>query len=219
MTDSPTSPLYYKFNFYHVPTDFEYVGVRTNLGHGWSIDNKTYTMRYYNDQHFNGTTIEDAINEIRATGSPSLKPLMSWNGDIALEYYPNRDSIFAATIYFKEFGGGFMPFVTNEEFVIGGQTVSVPVIQTTNSPDKSQLWGVEVTIANRFSWLPKPLDGFGGKVSYNKVDIAAGLWPYNGAAAPSGRLIQKISDQWQYCANRPPSTGPAMLEVAKTAAK
>jgi TonB-dependent receptor len=118
----------------------------------------------------NGTSIEDAISEIRATGSPGLKPLMSWNGDIALEYYPDRDSIFAATIYFKEFGGGFMPFVTDEDFVIDGQTVSVPVIRTINSPDKSQLWGVEVTVANRFSWLPKPLDGFGGKLSYNFAD-------------------------------------------------
>ena len=56
MTDDPTSPLYYKFNFYHVPTHFEYVGVKTNLGHGWSIDDKTYTMRYYNKQNFNGLT-------------------------------------------------------------------------------------------------------------------------------------------------------------------
>ncbi|HXI27427.1 MAG TPA: TonB-dependent receptor, partial [Vicinamibacterales bacterium] len=37
MTDSPTSPLYYKFNFYHIPTDFEYVGYRTLFGNGWSI--------------------------------------------------------------------------------------------------------------------------------------------------------------------------------------
>lgn len=117
-----------------------------------------------------GTTIADAIGEIRANGSPALKPLMSWNGDIALEYYPNRDSIFAATLYFKEFSGGFIPFVTNENFTIGGQNVSVPVIQTANSDRKSRLWGIEVTLANRFSWLPKPLDGFGGKISYNYAD-------------------------------------------------
>lgn len=117
-----------------------------------------------------GSTIEEAIDEIRANGSPRLKPLMSWNGDLALEYYPNRDSIFAATLYFKEFSGGFMPFVTDETFNIGGQDVSVPVIQTTNSPDKSQLWGIEITLANRFSWLPAPFDGLGGKVSYNYAD-------------------------------------------------
>ena len=56
MVDDPTSPLNYKFNFYSVPTNFEYFGVKTNLGHGWSIDDKTYTMRYYNKQNFNGVT-------------------------------------------------------------------------------------------------------------------------------------------------------------------
>lgn len=118
----------------------------------------------------NGTTIEEAISEIRANGSPALKPLMSWNGDLALEYYPNRDSLFSATLYFKEFSGGFMPIQADEQFTIGGQQVTVPVTQTANSPDKSRLWGVEITLANRFSWLPKPLDGFGGKVSYNYAD-------------------------------------------------
>ena len=38
MTDDPSSPLYYKFNFYSIPTDFEYVGIRTLVGKGWSID-------------------------------------------------------------------------------------------------------------------------------------------------------------------------------------
>ena len=55
MTDDPTSPLYYKFDFYHIPTHFEYTRDQADLGRGWSIDNKTYTMRYYNKQNFNST--------------------------------------------------------------------------------------------------------------------------------------------------------------------
>jgi iron complex outermembrane receptor protein len=64
MTDDPTSPLNYKFNFYHIPTHFEYAAVKANLGHGWSIDNKTYTMRYYNKQNYNSPT---AISATSAT--------------------------------------------------------------------------------------------------------------------------------------------------------
>jgi iron complex outermembrane receptor protein len=56
LTNDPTSALYYKFDFYRVPTNFEYVGVRSVLGNGWTIDNKTYTMRYHNQQNFNSTT-------------------------------------------------------------------------------------------------------------------------------------------------------------------
>jgi iron complex outermembrane receptor protein len=52
----PASPLYYEFNFYDIPTNFEYVGIRSDLGNGWSIDDKVYAMAYHNQQNFNSTT-------------------------------------------------------------------------------------------------------------------------------------------------------------------
>src|SRR5262252_5130051 len=56
MSGDSSSPLYYKFNFYSIPTHFEYLGVKTTLGGGWTIDDKVYTMRYYNKQNYNGVT-------------------------------------------------------------------------------------------------------------------------------------------------------------------
>jgi iron complex outermembrane receptor protein len=62
-----------------VPTDFEYVGLRTNLGGGWSMDDKAYSMSYYNHQQFNGTTTisatsaTDKLNSYRKYGN--LLPL------------------------------------------------------------------------------------------------------------------------------------------------
>jgi len=64
MTNDPSSPLYYGYNFYHVPTDFEYAGARGDLGHGWTYDDKVYTYSYYNHQNFNGLT---AVNATSAT--------------------------------------------------------------------------------------------------------------------------------------------------------
>ncbi len=116
------------------------------------------------------TSIEDAIRNITANGSPRLKPLMSWNGDLSLEWYPNKDSLLSATVYYKQFTGGFQPVVFNEDFTIDGQSVSIPVTQTRNSPEKSRIYGLELTAATRFSFLPKPLDGLGAKVSYNYAD-------------------------------------------------
>ncbi|HWV59222.1 MAG TPA: TonB-dependent receptor [Sphingopyxis sp.] len=116
------------------------------------------------------TSVEEAIGNVRANGSPRLKPLMSWNADAAIEWYPNKDSLLSATVYYKQFNGGFQPVVFDEEFVIDGQAVTVPVTQTRNSPDKSRIYGLELTAATRFSFLPKPLDGLGAKVSYNYAD-------------------------------------------------
>jgi iron complex outermembrane recepter protein len=75
MTDDPNSPLFYKFNFYKIPTDFEYVGYRTLVGNGWAIDDKAYTMRYYNKQNYNGltaisaTSATDKLNSYRKWGN------------------------------------------------------------------------------------------------------------------------------------------------------
>lgn len=115
-------------------------------------------------------SIEEAIRNITANGSPRLEPLMSWNADAAIEYYPNKDSLLSATVYYKKFTGGFQPVVYDEQFTIDGETVTVPVVQTRNSPDKSRIYGLELTAATRFSFLPKPLDGLGAKVSYNYAD-------------------------------------------------
>ena len=62
MTGDPASPLYYGYNFYAIPTNFEYIGVRSTLGSGWSFDEKAYTMRYYNKQNFNGLTTISATS-------------------------------------------------------------------------------------------------------------------------------------------------------------
>ena len=93
MVNDPNSPLYYKFNFYHVPTHFEYVGFKTNLGHGWSIDDKTYTMRYYNDQHFNGTT---AITATSAT--EKLNSYWKW-GNILPVSHLSKTGIFRTGLW------------------------------------------------------------------------------------------------------------------------
>jgi iron complex outermembrane recepter protein len=76
LSNDPAQPNYYKFMFYHVPTDFEYLGLKSDLGHGWTIDNKAYTYRYYNAQNFNDptkgittTSATDKLNSYRRIGN------------------------------------------------------------------------------------------------------------------------------------------------------
>lgn len=40
-----------KYNFQHKKADFEYVGLETNLGNGWKIEDKVYTYSYDNISH------------------------------------------------------------------------------------------------------------------------------------------------------------------------
>src|SRR5262245_59419166 len=75
LTDVSTSPLYYRFNFYSIPTDFDDFNVRTFLSSRRSIDNKSYSMRYYNKQNYTGvttisaTSATDKLNSYRKYGN------------------------------------------------------------------------------------------------------------------------------------------------------
>jgi len=57
LSGDPSQPNYYGYNFYHVQTDFSYLGVNSNLGHGWKLDNKIYTYRYWNKQNYNNPSL------------------------------------------------------------------------------------------------------------------------------------------------------------------
>jgi iron complex outermembrane receptor protein len=75
LTDDPTSALFYRFYTYHIPTDFSYLNLNTQLGRGWVINLQPYTYAYYNHQFYNNsiTTISatsavDKLNRYRKWG-------------------------------------------------------------------------------------------------------------------------------------------------------
>lgn len=87
-----------------------------------------------------------------------------------MDWYPNDDTILAATIYAKDFKGGFENATTSETFTIDGQQITVPVTLLSTNEDTSSLIGLELTASHRFQNLPDYLDGLGFKVSLNLAD-------------------------------------------------
>ena len=74
MSGDPTNAYYYKYNWYQIPTDFDYIGLNSDLGSGWRMEDKVYTDRYYNHQQYNGSTITaisatDKLNSYRKYGN------------------------------------------------------------------------------------------------------------------------------------------------------
>ncbi len=51
LNGDPSSPYYYGYSFYHIQTDFGYIGFQSDLGDGWRLDNKASTYRYWNKQN------------------------------------------------------------------------------------------------------------------------------------------------------------------------
>jgi len=59
----PASWFDYQYNLYQVPTDFEYVGLKTEFGKGWYLEIKPYTYNYDNSELYsNATAIVDSTN-------------------------------------------------------------------------------------------------------------------------------------------------------------
>ena len=134
-----------------------------DLGFGRDID--------VGDDDDDPVSIQALLSGIGGSGNPELDPLMSWNFDAGVEWYPNEDSIFAIGTYFKQFQGGFSNVVQNETFTFNGDDVVVPVSGLQQvSDDTSNLWGLELTATHRFSYLPGLLSGLGAKISYNYAE-------------------------------------------------
>jgi iron complex outermembrane receptor protein len=69
----PVNYLDYQYNYYHVPTDFEYVGLHKEIGHGFTLDFKPYTYNYDNSEKFtNAVPITEATT---INGSSTYGPL------------------------------------------------------------------------------------------------------------------------------------------------
>ena len=66
----PASWFNYQYNTYVVPTDFEYIGLKTEFGKGWYLDVKPYTYDYDNGEKYsNATPITYATSQSQLPGS------------------------------------------------------------------------------------------------------------------------------------------------------
>ena len=114
--------------------------------------------------------VADVIAGVNATGNPFNEPFLSWNFDAAVEWYPNEDSILAVGAYYKTFNGGFETRIQDEEFVVNGETFVEGVEVLGTSDERSNIFGIETTLAHSFTYLPGIWSGIGFNLSYNYAD-------------------------------------------------
>ena len=111
--------------------------------------------------------VSDLVGDALAVGNPDLEPLTSWNFDLALEWYPEPDTILAGGLYYKRFVGGFRNSQRIETFDIDGEAFEAPVTTSETDDDERNLLGFEITAAHAFTYLPGILKGFGAKLALN----------------------------------------------------
>jgi iron complex outermembrane recepter protein len=84
LNDDPRSQSYRGYNWDQYHTDFEYLGVRSTLGDGWAVDNKTYTNGYFQQGQTgldpNGTTPN--LTSTRSVQYISRGQVVTLNNDV-----------------------------------------------------------------------------------------------------------------------------------------
>jgi iron complex outermembrane receptor protein len=76
MTDNsdPVSWFDNQYNTYAVPTDFEYIGIKSEFGKGWYLDVKPYTYNYDNGEKYSNATPITELTSAQVVANPSLLP-------------------------------------------------------------------------------------------------------------------------------------------------
>ncbi|MDO6695080.1 TonB-dependent receptor [Aliiglaciecola sp. 3_MG-2023] len=124
----------------------------------------SYDRTIETDDQAEATSREELLTGVNGSGNPSTKPLMSWNYDVAVEWYPNEDSIVAFGFYYKQFNGGFQQQTELESFTIDGVEVGLPITNSVTTDTSSDLFGLEMSLAYRWD------NGLGVKIGYNYAD-------------------------------------------------
>ena len=79
-SDNPALSNFFGYNHYNVQTNFQYVGLKSDLGSGWVLDDKLYNYGYINHENIGGNPVTsgtvkqedtaiDKLNEYHTTGN------------------------------------------------------------------------------------------------------------------------------------------------------
>ena len=131
---------------------------------------RSFTFATADDDADPITSLDELITNVSGNGNPGFDPLMSWNFDAGIEWYPNDDTILAVSGYYKSFQGGFANTIQEETYSFNGENLTLPIALPQTSDDTSELYGLELTAAHTMTYLPGLWSGLGGKISYNYVD-------------------------------------------------
>jgi iron complex outermembrane receptor protein len=121
-----------------------------------------------------------------STGNPDIKPTESDNVDLSLEYYPDRDSLFAIGVFYKKINTFVQTLAQDIPFNQlglpdsllvgaqpgGGNLPNTTIFRTTQpiNTEGGDLTGFEVNAQKRLDFLPGWLENFGVQANYTFVD-------------------------------------------------
>lgn len=124
-------------------------------------------------------------------GNPDLQPYKSMGLDVSAEYYPDRDSVFSAAVFYKKIENPiFSRILLNTSFA------GVPLTSLSQpfNAEEGHILGIEANAQTRFTFLPAPFDGFGASVNVTYADSEVKVVDRPGEKIPFFRQADLIAN-------------------------
>jgi len=104
------------------------------------------------------------------SGNPFLKPMESYNYDLALEWYFSEGvGSLTTSLFYKDLKNYFINGSVDREFTNNGVTGTIQVDGATNG-DEGKIQGVEIAYQQFFDFLPGAFSGLGVQFNYTYID-------------------------------------------------
>ncbi len=105
--------------------------------------------------------VVDDVNKTISAKNPELDPFRANQFDLALEWYPNKESLLSASFFHKDIES----FITTESRSIPFNGDTYVLTQPVNG-NAATITGFEINFQTPFTFLPSPFDGFGTVLNY-----------------------------------------------------
>ncbi len=110
----------------------------------------------------------DDLRDYCTAGNPALQPYRANQFDVALNWYPDENSIISGAYFVKDITSWVINAETrfDVDFFNDGRTFDVR--QKINGSGVTTK-GVELQASTIFTWLPEPFNGLGGAINYTRM--------------------------------------------------
>lgn len=115
-------------------------------------------------------------------GNPNLKPYRAWNLDASAEWYFGNNSALTGGVFWKS----IKDFITTVHTDTAGTVYGIPYDEadTFQNGDTAHVKGIELSFAQRFTFLPGPFDGLLLNANYTYTDAKGTIFNDGDPADP-----------------------------------
>lgn len=122
-------------------------------------------------------------NLVASSGNPDLKPYLSTNFDLSLEWYYARGGHVTLALFKKSVDDYIVQSFATEQIAVGNSSGDFPDgtasfrVRRPRNVETAKVEGVEVAFQHSFTYLPVPFDGFGFGANATFVESPSTLSP------------------------------------------